>query len=66
MSKDVWRRYVVRKYVSARSAAEAMELSESQPIIEVNEMKESPETSNGEMSHTNAVGFQFYNYQTSD
>ena len=53
---DIWRRYVVRKYVSARSAQEAITLSETAPVIEVNEMKDSPEASNA--SPVAAVGFQ--------
>ena len=57
MSKDVYREYVVRKYVKARTAEEAIRLSESLPVVEVNEMKDKPETSNGES--TNVVGFQW-------
>lgn len=59
MSKDVWRDYVVRKYVRARDAAEAMRLSETAPIIEVNEMKDKPEPVNSEPVSTHAVGFQY-------
>lgn len=58
MKKDIWRDYVIRKYVRARCAAEAISLSENSPVIEVNEMKEKPEVSNessGEVTH--AVGF---------
>jgi hypothetical protein len=57
MAKEIWRDYVVRKYVRARSAAEALKLSESLPVIEVNEMKENPATSNGDHVATSAVGF---------
>lgn len=59
MSKDIWRDYVVRKYVRARTAEEAIRLSESLPVVEVNEMKDRPETSNGESISTTAIGFQW-------
>ena len=58
MAKDVWRDYVVRKYVRARSAAEAIRLSESLDVIEVNEMKDKPDISNPVVSDTHAIGFQ--------
>jgi hypothetical protein len=55
--KPPYRDYVVRKYVRARSALEAIELSEAAPVIEVNEMKDRPDTTNPDLN-TNAVGFQ--------
>lgn len=57
MSKDIWRKYVVRKYVTARCAAEAIRLSSRAPVIEVNEMQDKPETSN-QVPLASAMGFQ--------
>lgn len=53
--QEVWRDYVIRKYVRARSVLEAIELAESSPVIEVNEQKENPSPSNSSEAH--AVGF---------
>lgn len=53
---DIWRDYVVRKYVRARSAEEAIRLSEEAPVIEVNEMKDNPKASNQD-PEVNFVGF---------
>lgn len=53
---DRWRNYVVRKYIRARNAAEAIELEKVQPVCEVNEMQDNPATQNA--PETNAVGFK--------
>ena len=56
--KEIWRDYVVRKYVHARSAEEAIRLSEALPVVEVNEMKDKPEASNAGVELCPAIGFQ--------
>jgi hypothetical protein len=43
---DVYRRFVVKKYVWARTALEAIEVSESEPVIVVIDNVEEPEPSN--------------------
>ena len=43
---EKYRDYVIRKYVRARDAAEAIALSENLPVIEVSEMKEKPKAQN--------------------
>lgn len=53
---DRWRNYVVRKYIRARNAAEAIELEKAQPVCEVNEMNDTPVTQNAQ--EINAVGFK--------
>lgn len=57
LGSDIWRNFVIRKYVRARSAAEAIKLSVKEPVVEVNEMKEKPETSNPEVGSVTAIGF---------
>jgi hypothetical protein len=57
LAKDIWRDYVIRKYVRARSASEAIALSESLPVVEVNEMRDKPDVSNSDNACTHAVGF---------
>lgn len=55
MAKEIWRNYVIRKYVYARDVEEALRLAEAAPVIECNEQRESPEPSTGGSSR--AVGF---------
>jgi hypothetical protein len=51
-----YRDYVVRKYIRARNAAEAIELERGYPVCEVNEMQDKPNTQNEQNTH--AVGFK--------
>lgn len=51
-----YREYVVRKYVRARNAAEAIELERGLPVCEVNEMQEKPSTQNDSPA-SNVIGF---------
>jgi hypothetical protein len=51
---DRWCNYVVRKYIRARNAAEAIELEKKHPVCEVNEMQDTPAMQN---EQTDAVGF---------
>jgi hypothetical protein len=60
MAKEIWRDYVIRKYVRARDVQEALRLAESAPVIEVNEQQANPEPSIGGI--TRAAGF----YQPSE
>ena len=55
--KQEYREYTVKKYVRARTAEEAIRLAESEPAIEVYEMKDKPESSNESAHTTQAVGF---------
>lgn len=58
MANDNYRDYVIKKCVRARTAAEAIEISAEQPVIEVYEMKDAPDVSNAETAPLNAVGFR--------
>jgi hypothetical protein len=51
-----FREYVVRKFIRARNAAEAIALEKNFPVIEVNEMKDKSDVQNPPLS--DAIGFQ--------
>lgn len=54
---DKYRNYVVRKYVRARNAAEAIELERDLAVCEVNEMDDKPSTQNEQ--RTLVIGYQY-------
>lgn len=50
-----YRNYVVRKYISARNAAEAIELERGYPVSEVNETGDKPDVQNNKLD--SVIGF---------